>query len=107
MKTDNRDAGWLCGQTKSYRTADDSRRGHSSARRVSADFSGSRLATLTLVTVCDHLSGFVRSKVDLVMQTHTQELNKKEKKRDIFCAVSDTFWVFARHSSIALGSDWA
>jgi low affinity Fe/Cu permease len=41
------------------------------------------------------------------MQTHTQELKKKEKKRDFFCVVSDTFRVFARHSSIALGSAWA
>src|SRR5207253_8836647 len=36
----------------------------SSARRVSAGFSGSRLATLTLVTVCNHLSGCVRSQGD-------------------------------------------
>jgi low affinity Fe/Cu permease len=37
------------------------------------------------------------------MKTQTE----KQKKRDIFCLVSDGFRVFARHSAIALGSAWA
>jgi low affinity Fe/Cu permease len=43
----------------------------------------------------------------MVMKTQTEKLTKKEKKRDSFCVVSDAFRVFARHSSIALGSAWA
>ena len=41
------------------------------------------------------------------MKTQTEKFRKKEKKRDFFCVVSDAFRVFARHSSIALGSAWA
>ena len=41
------------------------------------------------------------------METQTKKLEKQEKKRDFFCVVSDAFRVFARHSSIALGSAWA
>src|SRR6266480_4522100 len=37
------------------------------------------------------------------MKTQTE----KEKKRDIFCLVSDAFRVFARHSASVLGSAWA
>src|SRR5437667_10593651 len=43
----------------------------------------------------------------MVMKTQTEKLKKKEKERDFFCVVSDAFRVFARHSSIALGSAWA
>src|SRR5881396_1769748 len=41
------------------------------------------------------------------MQTQTEKLKRQERPRDFFCAVSDAFRVFARHSSIALGSAWA
>ena len=41
------------------------------------------------------------------MKTQTEKLKKQEKERDFFCVVSDAFRVFARHSSIALGSAWA
>src|SRR5947207_1469693 len=41
------------------------------------------------------------------MKTQTEKLKKKEKERDFFCVVSDAFRVFARHSSIILGSAWA
>src|SRR3981189_5903 len=41
------------------------------------------------------------------METQTKKLEKQEKKRDFFCVVSDAFRVFARHSSIALGSAWS
>jgi low affinity Fe/Cu permease len=41
------------------------------------------------------------------MKTQTEKLKKEEKERDFFCVVSDAFRVFARHSSIALGSAWA
>jgi low affinity Fe/Cu permease len=43
----------------------------------------------------------------MVMKTQTEKLKKQEKERDFFCVVSDAFRVFARHSSIALGSAWA
>jgi low affinity Fe/Cu permease len=41
------------------------------------------------------------------MKSETEKLKKQEKERDFFCVVSDAFRVFARHSSIALGSAWA
>jgi low affinity Fe/Cu permease len=43
----------------------------------------------------------------MVMETETEKLKKQEKERDFFCVVSDAFRIFARHSSIALGSAWA
>src|SRR5438309_12075727 len=43
----------------------------------------------------------------MVMKTQTEKLKKKEKERDFFCVVSGAFRVFARHSTIALGSGWA
>ena len=41
------------------------------------------------------------------MKTQTKNLKKQDNERDFFCVVSDAFRVFARHSSIALGSAWA
>jgi low affinity Fe/Cu permease len=41
------------------------------------------------------------------METQAEKLKEQEKKRDLFCVVSDAFRVFARRSSIALGSAWA
>ena len=41
------------------------------------------------------------------MKTETEKLREQEKERDFFCVVSDAFRVFARRSSIALGSAWA
>jgi low affinity Fe/Cu permease len=41
------------------------------------------------------------------MKTQSEKLKEKEKQRDFFCVVSDAFRVFARHSSIVLGSAWA
>jgi low affinity Fe/Cu permease len=41
------------------------------------------------------------------MRTETEKLKKQEKERDFFCVVSDAFRIFARRSSIALGSAWA
>ena len=43
----------------------------------------------------------------IVMRTETEKLKKQEKERDFFCVVSDAFRVFARRSSMALGSAWA
>jgi low affinity Fe/Cu permease len=40
-------------------------------------------------------------------KTQTDKLKKDEEQRDFFCLVSDAFRVFARHSSIILGSAWA
>src|SRR5213075_909196 len=42
-----------------------------------------------------------------VHHTQTEKLKEHEKKRDFFCVVSDAFRVFARRSSIVLGSAWA
>ena len=39
--------------------------------------------------------------------TQTEKLKEHEKERDFFCVVSDAFRVFARRSSIMLGSAWA
>ena len=41
------------------------------------------------------------------MKTETEKPKKQEKERDFFCVVSDAFRVFARRSSMALGSAWA
>ena len=39
--------------------------------------------------------------------TQTEKPKEHEKERDFFCVVSDAFRVFARRSSIMLGSAWA
>jgi low affinity Fe/Cu permease len=43
----------------------------------------------------------------MAQETQAGKLKEHEKKRDFFCVVSDAFRVFARRSSIALGSAWA
>lgn len=43
----------------------------------------------------------------LVNKTQTAELKEDERRRDIFCFVSDAFRVFARKASTVLGSAWA
>jgi low affinity Fe/Cu permease len=40
-------------------------------------------------------------------KTQPQELKQHERERDIFCAVSNAFRVFAQRSSVLLGSPWA
>src|SRR5437762_8476033 len=40
-------------------------------------------------------------------ETQIEKLREQEKERDFFCVVSDAFRIFARRSSIALGSAWA
>ena len=42
-----------------------------------------------------------------VHHTQTEKLKEHEEERDFFCVVSDAFRVFARRSSIMLGSAWA
>jgi low affinity Fe/Cu permease len=42
----------------------------------------------------------------ILMKTETEKL-KQQEERDFFCIVSDAFRIFARRSSIALGSAWA
>src|SRR6202165_898310 len=42
-----------------------------------------------------------------MMETQIEKLMEQEKKRDFFCVVSDAFRIFARRSSIILGSAWA
>jgi low affinity Fe/Cu permease len=41
------------------------------------------------------------------MKTQKEELNEQDEKRDFFCVVNDSFRIFARRSSIVLGSAWA
>jgi low affinity Fe/Cu permease len=40
-------------------------------------------------------------------ETQTEKLREHEAERDFFCAVRDAFRVFARRSSMVLGSAWA
>src|SRR5438132_8234199 len=47
------------------------------------------------------------NKATIVNRTQTEELKKHEEERDFFCVVRDAFRVFARKSSILLGSAWA
>jgi low affinity Fe/Cu permease len=42
-----------------------------------------------------------------VEKTELKKLREHEKERDFFCVVSDAFRVFARRSSVMLGSAWA
>jgi low affinity Fe/Cu permease len=42
-----------------------------------------------------------------VEETQLKKLREHEKERDLLCVVSDAFRVFARRSSIMLGSAWA
>ena len=46
-------------------------------------------------------------KVTVVKRTQIEELRTHEEKRDFFCVVSDAFRLFARRSSVILGSPWA
>jgi low affinity Fe/Cu permease len=41
------------------------------------------------------------------MKTQEEKLREQEKSRDFFCVVSDAFRIFARRSSMVLGSAWA
>jgi low affinity Fe/Cu permease len=40
-------------------------------------------------------------------KNRTEKPKKDDEERDFFCRVSDAFRVFARHSSVILGSAWA
>jgi low affinity Fe/Cu permease len=40
-------------------------------------------------------------------KTQTKKPKKDEQERDFFCVVSDAFRIFARRSSVILGSAWA
>jgi len=41
------------------------------------------------------------------MDTQKEKLKKQEEARDFFCIVNDLFRIFARRSSMLLGSAWA
>jgi len=41
------------------------------------------------------------------METRIKKSREQEKERDFFCVISDAFRIFARRSSIILGSAWA
>jgi low affinity Fe/Cu permease len=42
-----------------------------------------------------------------VNKTQVEKRREREQERDFFCVVSDAFRIFARRSSIVLGSAWA
>ena len=42
-----------------------------------------------------------------MQETEGQKVKKNKQERDLFCVVSDAFRVFARRSSMMLGSAWA
>jgi low affinity Fe/Cu permease len=42
-----------------------------------------------------------------VQETHVKKTKENEQERDFLCVVSDAFRVFARRSSMMLGSAWA
>ena len=43
----------------------------------------------------------------MTMETQKEKLKPQEEPRDFFCVVSDAFRLFARRSSMLLGSAWA
>jgi low affinity Fe/Cu permease len=43
----------------------------------------------------------------MAMETQKEKLKGQEESRDFFCVVSDAFRIFARRSSMVLGSAWA
>jgi low affinity Fe/Cu permease len=57
--------------------------------------------------LCTHLQTRVRNKNGIMRETQIKKLMEQEKERDFFCVVSDAFRVFARRSSMILGSAWA
>jgi low affinity Fe/Cu permease len=53
-------------------------------------------------------SGLRGAESDIVaMKTQKEKLKEQEESRDFFCVVSDAFRIFARRSSVVLGSAWA
>jgi len=56
---------------------------------------------------CARFPGLTRKYSDAVNHTQTEKLKEHEKERDLFCVVNDAFRVFARRSSVMLGSAWA
>ena len=45
--------------------------------------------------------------VEFVKKTQAEKFKEEERSRDFFCVVRDAFRIFARNSSIILGSAWA
>jgi len=43
----------------------------------------------------------------MAMETQKEKLKQQEESRDFFCVVSDAFRLFARRSSMLIGSAWA
>ena len=48
-----------------------------------------------------------KAKMTIVKKIQADKQKERERERDFFCIVSDAFRVFARRSSIVLGSAWA
>jgi low affinity Fe/Cu permease len=42
----------------------------------------------------------------MAMETQKEKVNQQAESRDLFCVVSDAFRLFARRSSMVLGSAW-
>src|SRR5437016_8111593 len=67
-----------------------------------------RHATIAIrSSLCAQLPHWARSYSDTVEETQLEKIKEHEKEHDFFCVVSDAFRVFARRSSIMLGSAWA
>ena len=56
---------------------------------------------------CAQFHSHARKISNVVNKTQREELKEHEQERDIFCVVNDAFRVFARRSSMILGSAWA
>jgi low affinity Fe/Cu permease len=64
-------------------------------------------ARRTSSILCTHFQTHVRNKNGIMRETQIEKLVEQEKERDFFCVVTDAFRIFARRSSIILGSAWA
>ena len=67
-------------------------------------FQGNLLTPRSYAPNCPTVCEFT---VEFVNKTQAGKLKEGERSRDFFCVVQDTFRVFARNSSIILGSAWA
>src|SRR5256886_4972657 len=57
--------------------------------------------------LCAHFTDWLRTHSEIMQETQVQKLKEHETERDVFCVISDAFRVFARRSSVMLGSAWA
>src|SRR3984893_392475 len=57
--------------------------------------------------LCAQDSVRTRNLNDMPMQTEHERLKQAEQSQDFFCVVKDAFRIFARKSSVVLGTPWA